>query len=398
MGIPNRAVGVRSDGLGPVGGRLPVVADEPQAIAFRHATTGLALAGPDGAIHEANPSFCRFLGYERPALLRRRLSELVHANDREAHVAWYGRLLAGDVNGYERDQRFLRLDGTDVWGRMTVTAVHDRAGGVGHAVCEVGPIESGRTTPRPTPVPPSTRRSDGDDRLAAREHFLSLVSHEFRTPLTSIQGYSELLAGSPTGLEEVAEFAHVIHHQAVRLAATLDGMLLLDRLRSGALTVLPEPTDVNTAANEVVARFGLARPDRPVDLDLMPALPLAQADRGRLLQALAYLLANADDRSPDGSPIAVSTRRERGSVCIAVADRGAPIALAEPGRAHDQFELAELERVRSGGVGMELAIVREIARLHGGRTWVECAEGGCAFHLRLPAVRRSAAAGGLAPG
>jgi signal transduction histidine kinase len=136
-----------------------------------------------------------------------------------------------------------------------------------------------------------------------------------------------------------------------------------------------------------------------VDLDLMPALPLVQADRGRLLQALAYLLANADDRSPLGSPIAVSTRRERGSVCIAVTDRGAPIMLAEPGQSYDRFELAELERVRSGGAGMELAIVREIARLHGGRAWVEGVEGGCAFHLRLPAVRRTAAtAPELAPG
>jgi signal transduction histidine kinase len=167
-------------------------------------------------------------------------------------------------------------------------------------------------------------------------------------------------------------------------------MLLLDRLRSGALAVLPEPTDVNTAAAEAVARFNLARPDRAVELDLMPALPFAQADRGRLLQALGYLLANAEDRSPLGSPIVVRTRRERGSVCVAVVDGGLPIGLAEPTEAYDRFELAELERVRGGGAGLELALVREIAHLHGGRAWVECDEGGgCAFHLRLPSVRRT---------
>jgi len=221
-------------------------------------------------------------------------------------------------------------------------------------------------------------------------HFVAAVSHEFRTPLTSIQGYSELLTGSTTALEEVAELARVIHRESVQLAGMLDGMLLLDRLRSGALAVLPEPTDVNTAAAEAVARFNLARPDRAVELDLMPALPFAQADRGRLLQALGYLLANAEDRSPLGSPIVVRTRRERGSVCVAVVDGGLPIGLAEPTEAYDRFELAELERVRGGGAGLELALVREIAHLHGGRAWVECDEGGgCAFHLRLPSVRRT---------
>ncbi len=386
---PDPAAGVRSDGFEPAGIGPPADLDDPLSVAFRHAGVGLAVLTADGGMREANPTFCRFFGAEREPLLRRRLPELVHPDDREAHVAWFDRLLGGEVAGYEREQRYLRLDGAVAWGRTTMTAVRDGAGGVGQAVCELGPIEAGRVLPRPAS---SRRRPEGDERQAAREHFLSLVSHQFRTPLTSILGYSELLTEPATELAEVAEFAGVIHRGAVRLAATLDGMLLLDRFRSGALAVLPEPTDLNTAACEAVARFALARPDRVVELHLTAALPLAQADRGRLLQALGYLLANADDRAPQGSPITVRTRRERGSVCVAVIDGGAPIALDEPGEAYDRFELAELERVRAGGAGMELAIVREIAHLHGGRAWVDGVEGGgCAFHLRLPSVRRRAA-------
>ncbi|CAA9542435.1 MAG: hypothetical protein AVDCRST_MAG59-955 [uncultured Thermomicrobiales bacterium] len=387
MVYPDGAAGVRAGGANPASGRPAAVVSDPMSVAFRHAAVGLAVVAPDGAVRDANPAFCRFLATDREPLLRHCLRDLVHPDDREAHSAWFGRLLGGEVSSYERDERYLRLDGAVAWGRTTMTAVPDGAGGVGQVVCVVDPSESDPAPPRS--VRPR-RRIDGDERQAARERFLALVSHEFRTPLTSIQGYSELLTGSTTGLEEVAELARVIHRESVQLAGMLDGMLLLDRLRSGALAVLPEPTDVNTAVAEVVARFNLARPDRAVELDLMPALPFAQADRGRLLQALGYLLANAEDRSPLGSPIVVRTRRERGSVCVAVVDGGQPIGLAEPTEAYDRFELAELERVRGGGGGMELALVREIAHLHGGRAWVECDEGGgCAFHLRLPSVRRT---------
>ncbi|MBA3414435.1 MAG: PAS domain S-box protein [Chloroflexia bacterium] len=391
MVSPERAAGVRFGGSGPVAAWPTAVATDLHSLAFQHTAVGLALLTADGGVSEANPAFCRFLAAEREPLLRTRLPDLVHPEDREAHVAWFGRLLGGEVTGYEREQRYLRLDGAVTWGRTTMTAVPAGAGSAGRAVCAVGPTEADRMPLRPTPP---RRRPDGDERLAARERYLSLVSHEFRTPLTSIQGYSELLSGPTTGPDEVAEFARVIHREAVQLAAMLDGMLLLDRLRSGALAVFPEPTDLNTAATEMAARFALARPDRAVELDLMAALPLAQADRGRLLQALGYLLANADDRSPAGRPIVVHTRRERGAVCIAVTDDGPPIVLAEPGETYDNFELAELERVRAGGAGMELAIVREIAHLHGGRAWVDNGErGGCTFHLRLPSTRRPGESG-----
>jgi PAS domain S-box-containing protein len=112
------------------------------SVAFRHAAVGLAVVAPDGGVRDANPAFCCFLAGEREPLLRQCLRDLVHPDDREAHSAWFGRLLGGEVSSYERDERYLRLDGAVAWGRTTMTAVPDGAGGVGQVVCVVDPSES----------------------------------------------------------------------------------------------------------------------------------------------------------------------------------------------------------------------------------------------------------------
>ena len=375
------AAGVRSSGTA---GTDSDRADDAAALAFHHAAVALALVEPNGAVRAANPAFCRFLASDPESLRQRRLADLVHPEDREVHAAGIARLLAGEVARYERDHRYVRADGRVVRGQTTIVAVPAPGGSVAQAVCQVDPDPAPASSGRPPD------RRQGDDELHLREHVHSLVSHEIRTPLTSIQGYSELLTGLATDRGEVAEFARAIHDEAVRLATKVDAMLLLDRLRSGALSIAPEPTDLNSAVRETVARFALTRPERAVALDLNPALPLAQADRGRFQQALGYLLANAAVRSPAGAPIAVRTRRERAAVCVAVIDGGAPIGLAAPGALHDRLELAELVLVRAGGAGLALAVVREIALRHGGRAWVEGIEGGCAFHLRLPSARRAA--------
>lgn len=381
------AVGVRSGGADLAGSPLPVMADDPFAVAFRRADIGLALLAADERVSDANPAFCHFLAMEPEGILGRPLGAIIHTEDRDAHSAAFDHVLQGGSTPYDREQRYLQPDGVVVCGRTTMSAIRNNAGAVHQAVCQVVPLVAESPVRR---TAAQRRRTEEVNRETAREHFQSLVSHEFRTPLTSIQGYSELLTGPMAGLAEVTEFALVIHHQAIRLSATLDGMLLLDRLRSGTLAIAPEPTDVNTAVSEMVTRFTLARPDRTVSLDLTPALPLAQADRGRLLQALGYLLANADARSPEGESITIATQRERAAVDIAVLDSGSPIVQNAPGASHDTFEVAEIERIQTGGGGLELAIVREIAHRHGGKTWVEgTAPGGCAFHLCLPSSRRA---------
>ena len=219
----------------------------------------------------------------------------------------------------------------------------------------------------------------------AQRDFVSIVSHEFRTPLTGIQGFAEIIRDEEISAAETKEFADDIHRDAVRLARMIGEILDLERMRSGWMTLIRVPVDLLALVREVADRVGARTPDHPIELRL-DAVPPVEGDPDKLTQVLTNLLSNAIKYSPHGGPIVVSCGVDHDGVALAVVDRGIGIPEDQLDSVFDPYTRVEASATKDvQGTGLGLPIVREIVRLHGGRVWAEPVPGGgTAFRVRLP--------------
>jgi len=219
---------------------------------------------------------------------------------------------------------------------------------------------------------------------AAKTHFVSLVSQEFRTALTGIQGFSEMLRDEELTPEEVHEYGADINTDALRLNRMITEMLDLDRMESDRMTLNLGRIDLNTLLRTEAGRVRSGA--HSVELDLAPGLPEVHADGDKLVQVVSNLLSNAVKYSPQGGPIVVRSRLEGGRVRLSIGDSGVGIPADHLDKVFDRFTRVESDSHRGiSGTGLGLPIVRQIVELHGGPVWAESEAGrGTTIHLELP--------------
>ena len=214
----------------------------------------------------------------------------------------------------------------------------------------------------------------------AERRFLLSVSHELKTPLTAIRGYSEALQ---EGAVEPRDAGDVLAREGGRLERLVQDLLDLARVNARSFTVRRQPVELAEVAGEVVRRYeprargfgvGLA-----VRLD-EPSLVLADPDR--LLQVVSNLVENALRTTPAGGEVTVAAR----GPAISVADDGPGIETLDLPRAFDRFFLHDRYRgERSVGTGLGLAIVKELVEAMGGSVGVRSSLGsGSTFTVTLP--------------
>jgi signal transduction histidine kinase len=224
-----------------------------------------------------------------------------------------------------------------------------------------------------------------------REDFISGVSHEFRTPLTQIRMFSELMAdGKLRTDEEWTRATAVINREARRLTHLVENLLHFSRLgRAPAQECRPEALGVSEAIRDLTEAFSPLAEARRTSIEVLvdPPEALVRASRGGLYQMLANLLDNALKYGPEGQTVKVEARVREGRVLIAVEDQGPGIPVRERERVWDPYHRLqrEVDR-RETGSGIGLSLVQGLARASGGRAWVEDGRGGGArFLLDLPA-------------
>ncbi len=222
-----------------------------------------------------------------------------------------------------------------------------------------------------------------------QSNFVAIVSHEFRTALTSIQGFSELLTEQEFGPQEIKEFALDITTDARRLTRMINEMLDLERMKSGKMTIRCEPVDVNALLREHANQAQRMTVKYIITCILDDALPLVPGDQDKLIQVVSNLLSNAMKYSPEGGEILLRSLRERDTIQICIQDQG--IGIPEEAQ-KDIFapysRIASTQTRYIGGTGLGLSVVREIIHLHGGTIWVESIPGnGATFHFTLPLIR-----------
>jgi two-component system OmpR family sensor kinase len=225
----------------------------------------------------------------------------------------------------------------------------------------------------------------------AQRDFVANVSHELKTPLTSIQGFAQaILDGAVEKPEDLRQAAGVIHDEAGRMHRLVLDLLDLARLDAGAADIQRVPLNLGLLLGGIVDKFQFSARQADIRLELqVEELPGLQADPDRLAQVFTNLLDNALKYTPSGGSISVVLARQGDLAVAQVRDSGPGIPEAELSRVFERFYQTDKSR-RSGrrGVGLGLPIAREIILAHGGSLSVEnISPQGCVFMVKLPLAR-----------
>jgi len=227
--------------------------------------------------------------------------------------------------------------------------------------------------------------------FSSKWEFLSIISHELRSPLSTISASAELLRRQPGGPRS-DQLLEMIRTNSLRLGALVEDLLAVSRLDDGALHLRLEPLPLAPLLRRAVSAAQSTSTRHLLTLKVEAEIPLVMADPDKVETVLGNLLRNAINYSPDGGTVAVEARRVGDEVVVSVEDQGIGIPPDKIDRIFDRFFRLENGRAAARGHGLGLYIARGIVERHGGRIWVESRPGeGSRFSFTLPVHRREAA-------
>lgn len=221
--------------------------------------------------------------------------------------------------------------------------------------------------------------------------FVAAVSHEFRTPLTTIRQLSEMLAGGRvSSIDKRQQFYQTIQAESDRLHRLIATLLDFGRMEAGRLEYRMAPVDVRSLVAEAVADVGreASRAGFAFEIDAPPELPDVRGDREALTHVFRNLLENAVKYSPEHRQVRVELANDDGRVAVSVIDRGLGIPLDEQDNVFQRFVRgAASTAAQIQGTGIGLALARQIVEAHGGRISLVSAPGlGSTFTVTLPVM------------
>jgi PAS domain S-box-containing protein len=227
-----------------------------------------------------------------------------------------------------------------------------------------------------------------EDLSRLKDEFLSIASHELRTPVTSIKGYTQLAKTliRENDLHTSEEYLDIALDQIDRMSRLIIELLDVSRIETGRLEIRREPIPWTTFVSDVVHRHHTAVSERRFQLNLPVGHKRVLGDRDRLEQVLGNLMENAVKYSPEGSEILVSVDDRGDQMVTSIADRGIGIPTDEIGQVFERFHRGrQVSSTNYGGLGLGLYITKQIVERHGGTIWVESREGqGTTFSFSLP--------------
>jgi len=195
------------------------VSEETFRSAMQSASIGMALVTPDGKFLKINPTVCTLLGYAEEEFLQRGFQALTHPDDLEADMRLLGDTLAGHIDRYRMEKRYLHKSGRIVWGLLSVSLVRDSAGRPNYFVSQIQDITEQKEVER------------------LKNEFISVVSHELRTPLSAIRGSIGLALGplAEQLTEQTRRLLTIADNNCERLILLINDILDVDRIASGRM-------------------------------------------------------------------------------------------------------------------------------------------------------------------
>ena len=340
----------------------------------------------EGRNEYVNRQFCDYTGLSLEQLLNLDWLTIIHPDDRDR---WLSSVKSGDF--YEIEYRFRRADGEFRWFLGQGIPLKNEQGqvikwfGTCTDIDSQKQIESERMQ---LLQQAQVAREAAERANRIKDEFLAVLSHELRTPLNPILGWSKILLNKSPDANTLRRGLQTIERNAQLQTQLIEDLLDVSRILRGKL--LLEKVSVNLkrvieAAIETVHLAAIAK-NIQIQLHFKVADLHVQGDAGRLQQIVWNLLSNAVKFTPEGGQVGVHLSQRGSQVEIQVIDTGSGISAEFLPNVFERFRQADSTTRRFGGLGLGLAIVRQLVELHGGTIQADSAgEGqGATFTVRLP--------------
>jgi len=328
----------------------------------------------NGIIGSWNPAAERIFGYTADEVIGRSVRLIIPPDRQNEEDEVLRRIKIGErVDHFETLRR--RKDGTDVPISLTVSPVKDETG------CIIGASKIARDITVQKRAEEALHKS-----IAVKDEFLSLVSHELKTPIATILGNALVLLrrGDTLPAADKEQALRDVADEADKLQRIIENLLLLTRLDAGQ-ELDTEPVRVPALVAQAIAGFQHRNVKRPISMLEEGGVPIALGQPAMLLLVIENMISNADKYSPSGAPIECVVRENsEGEIDVSVRDYGIGLDTAEAEELFTPFYRSPKARAKAKGMGLGLAVCKRLVEAQGGRIWA-CArpEGGCDFTFTL---------------
>ncbi len=340
---------------------------------FENSPIAKAIVSLDGRWQWVNPALCNFLGCSEAELLETDFQSVTHPDDVGADVKMANDLVSGRKSSYRMEKRYVRADGSVVWGLLNRAIVREKRGQPPYFISQIVDITEQRKI------------------IEMKSEFVATVSHELRTPLTSILAALGLLASSDpeTLTEEAKRLVSIARMNGEHLDHLVRGILDFEKLSTrertpmiGSYRLAALLEQAILANSATVERFGAQHILENVD----PVLT-CDVDPQWFQEIMANLLSNASKFSLEGPPITIRADGLAGHVRISVTNKGPDIAEGFRPEIFKPFSQAEPSSTRRhGGTGLGLSICKQLVEQMSGEIGYQSAGGTTVFWFTVPAV------------
>ncbi|OSM07037.1 PAS domain S-box protein [Magnetofaba australis] len=388
QGHPVRMVGINRDITAEHAAEEALVESELRfRSAFETAPHGMALVSLEGRWLKVNQALCEIIGYSEKELLATDFQTITYPDDLEADLQYVQALLAGQINSYQMEKRYIHKNGGLVWILLSVSLVRSSDGSPIHFVAQILDITEAKQVQEEL----IQARHNADAANIAKSQFLANMSHEIRTPMNAVLGllqltHHTLLDDRQKDYIEKAEVA------ARSLLGILNDILDYSKIEANRMELETAPFDLAELFHTLASLLSTTVSDKDVEIlfDIDGAMPtMLSGDALRLQQVLINLTSNAVKFTPKGSVTVALTLLESTAQEVtlefSVSDTGIGISDEKLSLIFEGFSQAEASTTRRfGGTGLGLAISRRLVELMGGELQVISEEGkGSRFFFTL---------------
>ena len=320
-------------------------------------------AGPNGELDYVNQVVCTDFGFEAAEILGKGWQEFIHPDDLPLCLDKWAEALAGGKD-YMTEFRLKFADGKYYW----------------HLARAVPFIEEGIVKAWFGTNTNIHARKESEHK---KDEFLSIASHELKTPLTSIKAYNQIMKRLEPS-EKVKHFIDKSADHIARLERLISDLLDVTKINAGKVNYTMEPFDFSALLQDSVESIRHTAPKHQLVLTGVPGIQYF-GDRNRLEQVLNNFISNAVKYSPKADRVVVNCHVDLDNIIVSVRDFGIGIARDNIDKLFDRYYRVDNIAMRFDGLGLGLYISAEILRRHGGSFWIESEPGeGSTFYFRLP--------------
>ena len=353
-------------------------------VIFSHIADGITVQERSGTVIYVNDAAAQLSGFASAQdmltldveTLRAHIVERLEMTDEMGHPISFNDLPAPKVlQGQDYAEALVhyrdRHTGKSLWSIVKASPIVDEAGQVHSAVNIFSDI---------------TARMELEQR---KDEFMSMASHELKTPITSLQGYTQLLKRriEKQGVPELVEWLNKMEKQITRLTHLITDFMDVSKIQAGQLAYVKEPIDIDIFVRDIVDTMQQLSTTHTITIHGAAHTHIV-GDSDRLGQVFTNLLSNAIKYSPQATNVDISIVATLDTVTVSIRDYGIGIPPEHQQNIFERFyRVSDVHDKTFPGLGMGLYICSEIVKRHDGRLWVESAEGkGATFFISLPIV------------